>query len=122
MTHYAPTPAIPVKSARIVAGLATLYYRYNDPARALALGLMALRCGADAPSAVLLVASCFLNTGDAEQAEAALSRLAPGDLAPQEAAAYKFLLAKVRFRTGDQDAAQQLLAEAHALATQEARS
>lgn len=119
--HLAPPPSPPVKSAKIVAGLATLYFRYNDAARALALGLMALRCGADTPKTVLLVASCFLQMGDADQAEAALSRLEDQDLSPDMDAARNILIAKIRFRTGDPDLAKRLMTNAHALA-EKARS
>ena len=116
MNQISPTlsaaPMVSAKSARIVAGLATLYYRHNDPARALALGLMALRCGSDVPKTAMLVASCFLKTGDAEQAAAALSRLESLDLSPAERSAARFLAAKVAFRQGDDDAARRLMLEA----------
>lgn len=100
------------RSARIVAGLATLYHRHNDPARALALGVMAMKYGADTPRTVLLVASCFLKTGDAEQADAALSRLEGKELSEDERGAARFLGAKVKYRLGDYDAAQSLMVEA----------
>lgn len=107
------TPPVSAKSAAIVAGLATLYHRHNDPARALALGVMAMRYGSDTAATVMLVASCFLKTGDAEQAAAALSRLEGGDLEPQERAASQFLWAKVHFRLGDYDKARAALAQAN---------
>lgn len=105
-------PPVSAKSAAIVAGLATLYHRHNDPARALALGVMAMRYGSDTPATTMLVASCFLKTGDAEQAAAALSRLDAADLEPTERAASQFLWAKVHFRLGDYDKARAALAEA----------
>ncbi|MEM6339844.1 MAG: tetratricopeptide repeat protein [Pseudomonadota bacterium] len=112
MNQFSAITQPTAKSARIVSGLATLYYRHNDPARALALGLMAMRCGYDKPRTALLVASCFLKTGDPEQAEAALSRLKSQPLTQSEEAASAFLMAKVHFRRGDHETAQNLLAEA----------
>ncbi|MEM9341908.1 MAG: hypothetical protein AAGA87_02570 [Pseudomonadota bacterium] len=104
------------RSAEVIAGLATLYFRYNDPARALVLGIAAMKSGAAGPRTALLVASCFLKTGDAEQAAAALEPLEDVDLTQQEAAAYKYLKAKVAFRLSDPDTARALLAEAAQIA------
>ena len=106
----APQPS--VRSARLVADLATLYHRHDDPARALALGLAALRFGDARPELCLLVASCFLRTGDAEQALAALGRLDRQAIAPTIEAAACLLEAKARHRQGDADLARGLLARA----------
>lgn len=111
--NLSPKELVPdAKSARIVAGLATLYHRHNDPARALALGVMAMKYGNDTPQTVLLVASCFLKTGDAEQADAALSRLDGRRLSKDESTAARFLGAKVKFRLGDYETAHKLMTEA----------
>lgn len=107
-----PKPLVPdTRSAQIVAGLATLYHRHNDPVRALALGIMALKYGADTPATALLVASCFLKTGDAEQADAALMRLEGRELSQDEQSAARFLSAKIQYRLGNYEAAQKLLSE-----------
>lgn len=118
MNQFNPKIEPSTKSARIVGALAMLYHRHNDPARALALGVMALRYGCNAPRTVLLVASCFLKTGDAEQALAALSRLdgvSPQDTTQQ--AALAFLKAKALFRLGAYDEARVLMTRARDLST-----
>jgi tetratricopeptide (TPR) repeat protein len=121
MNQFNPVLTPSTKSARIVGALAMLYHRHNDPARALALGVMALRYGCEAPRTALLVASCFLKTGDAEQALAALSRLdgAKG-LGAEEQSAIAFLRAKAQFRLGAYDDARALMAQANQLAPHEA--
>jgi len=121
MNQFNPVLTPSTKSARIVGALAMLYHRHNDPARALALGVMALRYGCEAPRTAMLVASCFLKTGDAEQALAALSRLdgAKG-LAVDQRSAIAFLRAKAQFRLGAYDEARALMAQAHQLAPHEA--
>ena len=108
----ADAPAVSGRSARIIAASATLYYRHNDSARALTLGVMAMRYGENSAQVVMLVASCFLKVGDAEQAEAALTRLVADDLTETEHAAALFLEAKIAFRKGDDDGARRLMEEA----------
>lgn len=108
-----PRPAR--RAARLVADLAKLYHRHDDPARALALALAAMRLGDDRPEVALLVASSFLRTGDAEQALAALSRLegAAGDAIRGAA---RVLEAKAMHRLGDAAGARRRLAEAALIA------
>lgn len=102
-------PEVDPRSAQIVAGLATLYYRHNDFPRALALGIMALKYGSDTSQTVLLVAACFLKTGEAQQAEAVLTRLENRDLSTDERQALTYLKAKIEFRLGNTDDARSLL-------------
>jgi len=107
------------KTAPIISSLAVLYYRHNDPARALAFGLAAMRLGLVTPQVVLLVAASFLKTGDAEQALAALSRFdnsaarfAEKPTGAQQSAA-ALLKAKALFRTGALTEARELLLSAN---------
>lgn len=116
MNQFNPILTPSTKSARIVGALAMLYHRHNDHARALALGVMALRYGCEAPRTAMLVASCFLKSGDAEQALAALSRLdGAKTLTDEEQAATAFLRAKAQFRLGAYDEARALMQRAHQL-------
>lgn len=122
MNQFTPIATPATRSARILGDLAMLYHRHNDPARALALGVMALRYGCTAPRTAMMVASCFLKTGDAEQALAALSRLDAlrADLAPQQQSAVAFLEAKAQYRLGQYDTARDLMEQARKLGQQEA--
>ena len=129
-----PEPfAVPIarSTAPTVASLALLYLRHNDPARALALGLAAMKMGPVAPPVALLVATAFLRSGDPEQAAAALTRLergvtgsAAGDLTrapqPRERAAAALLTAKIRFRQGDAEGARVALEAARPAEPEEA--
>ena len=112
MTPLSQSDMLDRRSAEVIASLATLYFRYNDPARALVLGIAAMKSGAAGPRTALLVASCFLKTGDAEQAAAALEPLEGMDLPQSERAAFTYLKAKVAFRLSDPERARALLAEA----------
>ena len=114
----------------VIASLALLYLRHNDPARALALGIAAMKMGAVTPPVALLVATAFLRAGDPEQAAAALSRIdrsesgaRPGDLSrppdDRERAAAALLRAKIRFRLGDVDGARAALEAARPPALRE---
>lgn len=108
-------PSSKDSAASVIGNLALMYFRHNDPARALVLSISALQIGPAEPRLVLLVAACFLRTDDAEQALAALSRF-DGDASllsqpPSEAeqAAARLLHAKALFRSGAHDAARERL-------------
>ena len=42
MTPLSQSDMLDRRSAEVIASLATLYFRYNDPARALVLGIAAM--------------------------------------------------------------------------------
>lgn len=101
--------------ARLIGALALMYLRHDDPARALALGLAAMRCTPVPPRLALLVGTAFLRTGEVEQALAVLERFengAPGlSPAPCRATlrAVQILRAKSAHRQGRRDEARALL-------------
>lgn len=99
-----------------VAALALLYFRHGSPARAMALGLAAMRMSPPEARLVLLVSAAFLRTGDAEKALAVLDRLdggrdtfgnlrlaAPPSADEQDAA--EMLRAKALLHLGDREGA-----------------
>lgn len=106
-------------AAHVVAALARLYLRHGDAARALALGLAAMRLAPPEPRLVLLVAATFLRTGEPEQTLAALSAIDSGTRVAhppdtREQAAAAFLRAKALHRLGDPEGARKALAAARA--------
>lgn len=103
------------RDAQLVGSLALMYLRHDDPARALALGLAAMRSEPVPPRLLLLVGTAFLRTGDVEQALAVLSRFENGadGLSPSPNTAtlqsVQILKAKAAYRQGRPDEARALL-------------
>lgn len=103
------------RDARLIGALALMYLRHDDPARALALGLAAMRCEPVPPQLALLVGTAFLRTGDVEQALAVLERFENGAprLSPAPCRttfrAVQILRAKAAHRQGRKEEARALL-------------
>ncbi len=103
------------RDATLIGALALMYLRHDDPARALALGLAAMRSEPVSPRLALLVGTAFLRTGDVEQALAVLSRFENGaeGLTPEPCQStlqsVQILRAKAAFRQGRVDEARALL-------------
>lgn len=110
-------PEADARAAAAVGALARLYLRHGDAPRALALGLAAIRLAPPEPGLVLVAAAAFLQTGDPEQARAALERMGRSDAMarpprPVEEAGAAVLTAKALNREGDRAAARDALARA----------
>jgi predicted Zn-dependent protease len=95
------------KAQAAVAGLAAIYLKHNDAARAIVLSLLAMKLGPPEPYLALIAASAFLRTQEPEQALAVLSRFENSaeklsrEPSPLEVAAYELLLAKASYTLGD---------------------
>ncbi|WBU57195.1 tetratricopeptide repeat protein [Paracoccus sediminicola] len=112
---------LPREHGRTLAGLGLVYLRHNHPARAMVLGLAAMSMGDLRPATILMVGEAMLAAGDPEQALSVLSRFDRDDGLEEtpsqaERAARHYLAARVLYRRGNIEAAQDEMAIARKIA------